>query len=97
MLDEIMKAVENLRIKVYAGQNNEETEKELYDIEQLILNKQDEVNKTCNKPAVSVVLEPIELGSGCPHFQECFNIDKNQHCDFKTLTEIDCFVWQTER
>lgn len=46
MLKKIQKKVEGLRVKVYAGQNNEDTEKCLYDIEQMIF-------KAMNKAPVS--------------------------------------------
>ena len=45
-----------------------------------------------NKPAVSVVQEPIVVGAVCPHFQECINGGKNQYCDLQTLKELDCFI-----
>ena len=53
--------------------------------------------KKLNKPAVSVVREPIVVGAVCPHFQECINAGKNEYCDIQTLKEIDCFIGQTER
>ena len=33
----------------------------------------------------------------CPHFDECINNGKNEHCDLQTFQEIDCFIGQTER
>ena len=56
-----------------------------------------EIVKKLNKPAVSVVQEPIVVGAVCPHFQECINGGKNQYCDLQTLNELDCFIGQNER
>ena len=50
-----------------------------------------------NKPAVSVVREPLASGAVCPHFDTCQNGGKNEYCDLQTFKEIDCFVGQTER
>ena len=50
-----------------------------------------------NKPAVSVVHEPVASGAVCPHFNACQNGGKNEYCDLQTFNEIDCFVGQTER
>lgn len=41
-LDELIKKITDLRIKVYAGQSNEETEKELYELELLVFRIQDD-------------------------------------------------------
>jgi len=41
MLKEIQKEVEDLRVKVYAGQSLEDTEKALYEIEQILLKAMD--------------------------------------------------------
>ena len=53
--------------------------------------------KKLNKPAVSVVREPVASGAVCPHFGTCQNGGKNEYCDLQTFNEIDCFVGQTER
>ena len=50
MLKEIQKEVEDLRIKVYAGQSLEDTEKALYEIEQMLFKAMD---KQLNIPIVS--------------------------------------------
>jgi hypothetical protein len=42
MLKKIQKEVEDLRVKVYSGQSNEDTEKALYEIEQLLFKAMDE-------------------------------------------------------
>tara|TARA_R110002073_G_C9047849_1_gene543615 strand:+ start:290 stop:544 length:255 start_codon:yes stop_codon:yes gene_type:complete len=41
MLKNIQKEVEDLRVKVYSGQSNEDTEKALYEIEQLLFKAMD--------------------------------------------------------
>jgi hypothetical protein len=41
MLENIQKEVEDLRVKVYSGQSNEDTEKALYEIEQLLFKAMD--------------------------------------------------------
>lgn len=48
MLEDIQKKVEDIRIKVYAGQNNEETERCLYEIEQMIFKAMDIYNGIYN-------------------------------------------------
>lgn len=50
MLKKIQKEVEDLRIKVYAGQSLEDTEKALYEIEQMLFKAMDE---QLNIPIVS--------------------------------------------
>ena len=50
-----------------------------------------------NKPAVSVVRDPVASGAVCPHFNACQNGGKNEYCDLQTFNEIDCFVGQTDR
>lgn len=42
MLKKIQKEVEDLRVKVYAGQSLEDTEKALYEIEQMLFKAMDE-------------------------------------------------------
>ena len=49
MLKKIQKEVEDLRIKVYAGQSLEDTEKALYEIEQMLFKAMD---KQLNIPIV---------------------------------------------
>tara|TARA_R110001599_G_scaffold75912_2_gene207935 strand:- start:20641 stop:20895 length:255 start_codon:yes stop_codon:yes gene_type:complete len=41
MLENIQQEVEDLRVKVYSGQSNEDTEKALYEIEQLLFKAMD--------------------------------------------------------
>jgi len=53
MLEKIQKKVEGLRVKVYAGQNNEDTEKCLYEIEQMIFKAMDEALKISSKPMLA--------------------------------------------
>lgn len=53
MLKEIQKEIEDLRIKVYAGQSLEDTEKALYEIEQMLFKAMD---KQLNIPNVSGML-----------------------------------------
>jgi hypothetical protein len=42
-MDILIKKITDLRVKVYSGQSNEDTEKELYDLEQFIFKIQDNV------------------------------------------------------
>tara|TARA_B110000259_G_scaffold154003_1_gene174479 strand:+ start:218 stop:478 length:261 start_codon:yes stop_codon:yes gene_type:complete len=55
MLKNIQKEVEDLRVKVYSGQSNEDTEKALYEIEQLLFKAMDkQLNLTgvgCSLPS----------------------------------------------
>lgn len=58
MLKEIQKEVENLRIKVYAGESLEDTEKALCEIEQMLFKA---MNKQCNIPVVSSMFSAEQM------------------------------------
>jgi len=53
--------------------------------------------KTCNAPAVSESVEPVGEDTVCPKYDECINRGKNEYCSLQLLSEIDCFMGQTER
>ena len=61
-----------------------------------LLDEAEQQVKTCNKPDVSVVHEPVASGAVCPHFNACQNGGKNEYCDLQTFNEIDCFVGQND-
>lgn len=57
MLKKIQKEVEDLRIKVYAGQSLEDTDKALYEIEQMLFKAMDE--------QLSIPVVSITEGQSC--------------------------------
>jgi len=76
MLEKIQKKVEDLRIKVYAGQNNEDTEKYLYDIEQMIFKAMDEALKISSKPVLADSCQHNWLKSHSRHMLYCGSCGK---------------------
>jgi len=79
MLKKIQKKVEDLRAKVYAGQNNEDTERCLYDIEQMIFKAMDEALKISSKPVLAdskTILHRCSCEEGNPvEVKICLNCD----------------------
>lgn len=87
MLKEIQKEVEDLRIKVYAGQSLEDTEKALYEIEQMLFK---EMDKQLNIPIVSQQRELlIAFMEYVQTKQAIAFIDKNELAD-KFIEVINC-------
>lgn len=48
-LKEIQEMIEDLRIKVYFGQSNENTEQALYNIEQILVKAMDKLNMSVDE------------------------------------------------
>ena len=75
MLKNIQKEVEDLRVKVYSGQSNEDTEKALYEIEQLLFKAMDKQLILSGVSNHVVCDECGNTGRGRPTLQEPDGVD----------------------
>ena len=75
MLKKIQKEIEDLRVKVYAGKSLEDTEKALYEIEQMLFKAMDE---QLNIPIVSGSADADYWSERCKHAE---NIWEKNPCD----------------